>query len=246
MPTAAIETSLLSKTYGATRALVELSLSVAPGQVFGFLGPNGAGKSTTIRMLLGLQRPSSGGRRCSASTRQADNVQIHRRVGYLPGELALYPRLTGRQHLDWFARAEGARPSLRDELSSGSRSCWTVRCRRLSKGNRQKIGLVLAFMHRPDLLILDEPTSGLDPLMQDEFARLVRETVAEGGRCSCPRTSWTRCSGSSTGSRSSRRAPRRTDTVDEPAAEAPRTVEAPLPPARRPGVFAQSGRRERH
>ncbi len=182
MSNAALETFLLSKSYGATRALVELDLRVEPGQVFGYLGPNGAGKTTTIRMLLGLQRPTSGRAAVLGLDAQADSVEIHRRVGYLPGELVLYPRLTGRQHVDWFARARGLR-----DLSFALRLCERFAvvpdrpARELSKGNRQKLGLVLAFMHRPELLILDEPTSGLDPLMQDEFERLVRETVADGG-----------------------------------------------------------------
>jgi ABC-2 type transport system ATP-binding protein len=181
MPDVAIETSLLSKSYGATRALVELDLHVEAGQVFGYLGPNGAGKTTTIRMLLGLQRPTSGRAAVFGLDSQADGVAVHRRVGYLPGELALYPRLSGRRHLDWFARARGRRDlSLAHELCDRFAVVLDRPTRELSKGNRQKLGLVLAFMHRPELLILDEPTSGLDPLMQDEFERLVRETVAEG------------------------------------------------------------------
>ena len=181
MATAVIETSLLSKSYGATHALVELDLRVEPGQVFGFLGPNGAGKTTTIRMLLGLQRATSGRARVLGLDAQDDSVEIHRRVGYLPGELALYRRLSGRQHIDWFIRARGERDlSLAHELCDRFAVVLDRPARELSKGNRQKLGLVLAFMHRPELLILDEPTSGLDPLMQDEFERLVREIVAEG------------------------------------------------------------------
>ena len=178
---AAIETSLLTKTYGATQAVGELSLQVEPGQVFGYLGPNGAGKTTTIRMLLGLQRPTSGRASVLGLDAQTDSVEVHRRVGYLPGELALYPRLSGRRHIDWFARARGERDlSVALELCERFAVVTDRPARELSKGNRQKVGLVLAFMHRPQLLILDEPTSGLDPLMQDEFERLVRETVADG------------------------------------------------------------------
>ncbi|HKI92304.1 MAG TPA: ABC transporter ATP-binding protein [Gaiellaceae bacterium] len=179
--TAAVETFALTKTYGATRALVELGVRVEQGQVFGFLGPNGAGKTTTIRMLLGLQRPTSGRAAVLGLDAQREQVEIHRRVGYLPGELALYPRLSGRQHIDWFAHARGDHDlSLAGELSERFQVVLDRPARELSKGNRQKVGLVLAFMQRPELLILDEPTSGLDPLMQDEFERLVRETVAEG------------------------------------------------------------------
>jgi ABC-2 type transport system ATP-binding protein len=179
--TAALETFAVTKTYGETQAVVDLDLRVEPGQVFGFLGPNGAGKTTTIRMLLGLQRPTGGRTAVFGLDPQAESVEIHRRVGYLPGELALYPRLSGRQHLDWFARARGeCDPALAGQLCKRFRVVLDRPARELSKGNRQKVGLVLAFMHRPELLILDEPTSGLDPLMQDEFERLVRETVAEG------------------------------------------------------------------
>jgi beta-exotoxin I transport system ATP-binding protein len=181
MSTAAIETSSLTKTYGAISALAELDLRVEPGQVFGYLGPNGAGKTTTIRLLLGLQRPTRGRAAVLGLDAQADSVEIHRRIGYLPGELALYPRLNGRQHLDWFARARGTHDEgLAAELCERFQVVLDRPARELSKGNRQKLGLVLAFIHRPELLLLDEPTSGLDPLMQDEFERLVRETVAEG------------------------------------------------------------------
>jgi ABC-2 type transport system ATP-binding protein len=178
---AALETSSLTKTYGATRAVVELSLRVEVGQVFGFLGPNGAGKTTTIRMILGLQRPTSGQAAVLGLDAQADSVEIHRRVGYLPGELALYPRLSGWQHIERFAHARGERNlSLAETLCERFAVVADRPARELSKGNRQKVGLVLAFMHRPELLVLDEATSGLDPLMQDEFERLVRETVGEG------------------------------------------------------------------
>jgi beta-exotoxin I transport system ATP-binding protein len=179
--TPAIESSGLSKSYGATRALDGLSLQVEPGQVFGFLGPNGAGKTTTIRLLLALQRPTGGRSSVLGLDSQREAVEIHRRVGYLPGELELYPRLTGAQHLDWFRRARGVRDrTTTDDLVERFDVVVDRPVRELSKGNRQKVGLVLAFMHRPDLLILDEPTSGLDPLMQHEFEQLVREVVAEG------------------------------------------------------------------
>jgi beta-exotoxin I transport system ATP-binding protein len=176
-----IETSALTKTYGTTRAVTDLSLHVEPGQVFGYLGPNGAGKTTTIRMLLALQRPTSGQASVLGLDCQRDSVEIHRRVGYLPGELELYPRMTGRQHIDWFARARAKHdPTLAEHLIERFGVVLDRPAKELSKGNRQKVGLVLAFMHRPELLILDEPTSGLDPLMQHEFERLVRETVSEG------------------------------------------------------------------
>ena len=179
--TAAIEAFALAKTYGATRAVRNLSLKVEPGQVFGFLGPNGAGKTTTIRLLLALQRPTRGRATVLGLDAQRDSVEIHRRVGYLPGELELYPRMTGRQHIDWFARARGEHDrTFAEQLVERFEVTLDRPARELSKGNRQKLGLVLAFMHRPELLILDEPTSGLDPLMQNEFERLVREVAADG------------------------------------------------------------------
>lgn len=177
----AIETAGLTKTYGMTRAVAELDLSVEPAAVFGFLGPNGAGKTTTIRMLLGLQRPSAG--RCSVLGKDpwSEGTQIRRQVGYLPGDLELFPRLSGAQHLSWFARARGMTDrSYMDELIERFEVTTDRPVRELSKGNRQKIGLVLAFMHRPRLLVLDEPTAGLDPLKQNEFEALVGETVEEG------------------------------------------------------------------
>ena len=179
--TNAIETFGLTKRYGSTTAVADLNLRVEPGQVFGFLGPNGAGKSTTIRMLLALQRPTAGRAALLGLDAAADSVEVHRRVGYLPGDLELFPRLTGRQHIAWFARARGVDTgSLARRLADRFQVVADRPVRDLSKGNRQKIGLVLAFMHRPELLVLDEPTSGLDPWMQHEFESLLRETVAEG------------------------------------------------------------------
>jgi beta-exotoxin I transport system ATP-binding protein len=179
--TAAIETRGLCKNYGPVRAVIDLDLVVEPGQVFAFLGPNGAGKTTTIRMLLALQRQTIGRAEVLGLDSGRDYVEIHRRTGYLPGELELYPRMTGRQHIAWYARARGLRDlSLARSLAERFGAVLDRPVRELSKGNRQKIGLVLAFMSRPQLLILDEPTSGLDPLMRSEFARLAREVTAEG------------------------------------------------------------------
>src|SRR5215472_3415137 len=178
--TSAIEASGLTKRYGAVTAVDGLSLRVEAGQVFGFLGPNGAGKSTTIRMLMALQRPTQGRATLFGLDAAADSVTVHRRVGYLPGDLELYPRLTGRQHIDWFARSRGVDASFQRHLVERFLVVADRPVRELSKGNRQKIGLVLAFMHKPELLVLDEPTSGLDPLMQHEFENLLRETAAEG------------------------------------------------------------------
>jgi len=177
----AIETKQLSKSYGPVQAVSELSLTVEPGQVFGFLGPNGAGKSTTIRMLMALQRASSGEARVLGLDPQRDDVELHRRVSYLPGDLELFARMTGRHHTDVFAQLKGgADAAFIKELAERFQVVMDRPARELSKGNRQKIGLVMAFMTKPELLILDEPTTGLDPLMQHEFERLLRETVRDG------------------------------------------------------------------
>ena len=176
-----METVGLTKRYGGVTAVSDLNLRAEAGQVFGFLGPNGAGKSTTIRMLMALQRPTEGRATLLGLDAAADSVAVHRRVGYLPGDLELYPRLTGRQHIDWFARSRGGVDDGFARLLMERFQVVADRpVRELSKGNRQKIGLVLAFMHKPDLLVLDEPTSGLDPLMQHEFENLLRETTGEG------------------------------------------------------------------
>ena len=180
--TVAIQTSGLSKTYGTTKAVVDLNLQVEPGQVFAFLGPNGAGKSTTIRMLLALQHPTSGSASVLGLDAQRDAVDVHRRIGYLPGDLELYPRMTGQRLIDWYSHARsGVDERFVADLLKRFDVVLNRPIRELSKGNRQKIGLILAVMHHPDLLILDEPTTGLDPLMQHEFERLIREMVAE--RC---------------------------------------------------------------
>jgi len=179
--TSAIDAFGLTKRYGSITAVSDLNLRIEPGQVFGFLGPNGAGKSTTIRMLMALQRPTEGRVSVLGLDPHADTVAVHRRIGYLPGDLELFPRLNGRQHISWFARSRGLDDqSLAGHLVDRFQVVIDRPVRELSKGNRQKIGLVLAFMHRPELLVLDEPTSGLDPLMQHEFESLLRETADEG------------------------------------------------------------------
>jgi ABC-2 type transport system ATP-binding protein len=181
MTSAVVSVDGLTRRFGSRRGVTDVSFEVQAGEVFGFLGPNGAGKSTTIRLLLGMYRADSGNMSVLGLDPKRDAVALHRRVGYLPGEMALYPRLNGAQHLAAFARARRTVDfALRDELVERFGVELDRPVRTLSKGNRQKIGLVLAFMHRPELLILDEPTSGLDPLLQDEFARLVRETTADG------------------------------------------------------------------
>jgi ABC-2 type transport system ATP-binding protein len=171
----------LTKHYGKARGIVDLDLEVHQGEVFGFLGPNGAGKTTTIRLLLDLIRPTSGRAEVFGLDTRKDSLAIHRRLGYLPGELSLYDGLTGRELLTYFASLRGLdglgeAPVLAERL--GVELDRPIKT--LSKGNRQKVGMVQAFMHRPDLLVLDEPTSGLDPLVQQTFYELVREVVAAG------------------------------------------------------------------
>ena len=179
--TCAIETIGLTKMFGAIRGIEALDLRVEPGEIFGFLGPNGAGKTTTIRALLDLQRPTAGTALVLGLDAHRDGVAIHSRVGYLPGDLALFSRMTAGDHFAWFARARGlASSESAGALAERFDLPLDRRVNELSKGNRQKVGIVLAFMHEPELLILDEPTSGLDPLMKDEFERLLRETAANG------------------------------------------------------------------
>jgi ABC-2 type transport system ATP-binding protein len=179
--TVPIETEKLTKSYGPNRGIVDLDLEVDEGEVFGFLGPNGAGKTTTIRTLLDHLRPTSGRARIFGIETTADPVAIHRRTGYLPGEFALYDRLTGGQTIEYFGNLRGGvDPAYRASLIERLDLDPSRRFKEYSKGNKQKLGLVIAFQHRPGLLVLDEPTSGLDPLVQQAFYGLVREAQAEG------------------------------------------------------------------
>ncbi len=179
--TAVIKTERLTKAYGEHRGIIELDLEVAEGEIFGFLGPNGAGKTTTMRVLLDLIRPTSGRAEVFGIETTADPVAIHRRVGYLPGEFDLYDRLTGAQTIELLRQpARRRRPRLRRAAGRALDLDPSRRFREYSKGNKQKVGLVVALQHKPDLLILDEPTSGLDPLVQQTFFGLVREARDEG------------------------------------------------------------------
>jgi ABC-2 type transport system ATP-binding protein len=176
-----IVTSGLSKDYGSGRGLFDLDLEVGQGEVFGFLGPNGAGKSTTMRLLLDLIRPTSGSARVLGLDTRGQSVEIRRRVGFLPGDWALYPKLTGRVVLDYLARLRGGvDPRVRDSLVARFDADLGRPIRQLSTGNRQKLGLIQAFMHEPELLILDEPIAGLDPLVQQSFHALLGEVSAQG------------------------------------------------------------------
>ena len=178
----AIRTFGLTKSYGERRGVFDLDLEVRPGEIFGFLGPNGAGKTVTIRLLLDLIRPHGGRAEVFGLDSRRDAVAIHREVGYLPGELALEPRLTGRQILTYLANLRGGVEwSFVEQLAGRLELNLEQRFGEYSRGNKQKVGLVQAFMHRPRLLVLDEPTGGLDPLHQETVMELVREARDEGG-----------------------------------------------------------------
>jgi ABC-2 type transport system ATP-binding protein len=178
----AITTRALSKDYGDGHGLFDLDLDVQRGEVFGFLGPNGAGKSTTMRLLLGLIAPTSGTATILGRDLDQHDVAIKRHIGFLPGDFALYPKLTGAANLDFLAELHGGvDPRLRDQLADRFDAQLHRPVRELSTGNRQKLGLIQAFMHEPELLILDEPITGLDPLVQQSFHELLGE-VASAGR----------------------------------------------------------------
>jgi ABC-2 type transport system ATP-binding protein len=177
----AIVAEQVTKRYGTARGAEDLTFAVRTGEVFGFLGPNGAGKTTTIRTALDLLRPTSGRFSVFGLDPRSDGPAIRARVGYLPGDLALWQRMTGVDYLEAFGSFRGGVDparirALADRLSLD----LTRRIRALSHGNKQKIGLVLAFAHDPELLILDEPTQGLDPLIQQEFYALIDETRGRG------------------------------------------------------------------
>ncbi|GAA5019761.1 ABC transporter ATP-binding protein [Actinopolymorpha pittospori] len=177
----AIELHELSKSYGSRRGLAGLSLQVRTGEVFGYLGPNGAGKSTTIRLLLDLIRPTGGSARVLGMDPRANAVDLHRRIGYLAGDFVVDGRQRVGECLTFLGHLRGGVPSTRiQDLAERLVLDLDARIRSLSKGNRQKVGLIQAFMHHPDLLILDEPTSGLDPLVQQTFLELVREARGIG------------------------------------------------------------------
>ena len=176
-----IETAELTKRYGAKRGIEDVTFSVDAGEVFGFLGPNGAGKTTTIRTLLDLLHPTSGSARIFGLDSHRDSVAIRARLGNLPGDFGYGRQATGRQAVRLLARLRGTDGLGRAaELAKRFRADLDRPLGQLSRGNRQKIGLILASFHSPELLILDEPTSGLDPLMQEEFLSLVAEERGRG------------------------------------------------------------------
>jgi ABC-2 type transport system ATP-binding protein len=178
---AAIKTEKLTKTYGKNRGILNVDLTVEEGEVFGFLGPNGAGKTTTIRVLMDFLRPTSGRAEVFGLDTRRRSVEVRRLVGNLPGEFALEDRMTGAQLLKFFARLRGVKDlGYARELAERLDADLERPMRRLSRGNKQKIGVVQAMFHSPPLLLLDEPTGGLDPLVQEEFLKIIREVRDEG------------------------------------------------------------------
>jgi ABC-2 type transport system ATP-binding protein len=176
-----IQTETLTKFYGKHRGIEDLTFSVRAGEVFGFLGPNGAGKTTTIRTLLDLIRPTRGRAAIFGLDTRAGGLEIRRRVGYLPGDLSLYEHMTGEDHLRYLGHLCGGVEWSRVEGLAGRLGAdLTRRISQLSSGNRQKVGVIQAFMHHPDLVVLDEPTLGLDPLVQHEVHGLITEAGKEG------------------------------------------------------------------
>lgn len=181
--TASIVATKLTKYYGGEKsaALDGLNLDIKAGEIYGYLGANGAGKSTTIRLLMNFLQPSSGSARIAGLDIVKDSVAIKKHVGYLAGDVALYPKVTGRELFDYLSTLQrDTDPDYRRLLEKRFQAELGKPLQTLSKGNRQKIGVIQAFMHRPDVLILDEPTSGLDPLMQEAFYETLRETRGRG------------------------------------------------------------------
>jgi len=172
----------LTKSYGTVQALRGVDLEVQRGEIFGYLGPNGAGKTTTTRCLLDLIRPDGGTVRVLGRDPQADPVTVRTRTGYVPGELHLNPNMTVGEALRFFNALRGKRVDWRfvRQLAARLKLSLKPRVKNLSHGNKQKVGVIQALMHRPELLLLDEPTLGLDPLMQREVYRLLREAQADG------------------------------------------------------------------
>src|SRR5579862_7318870 len=179
--TAIIEVENLTKSYGSKRGITHVSFQVEEGEIFGFLGPNGAGKTTTIRLLMALLRADSGTARIAGMDSWEQSVEIKRILGYLPGELNLDPNLTGGQILEYFGHLRGGiDQAYLKQLIARLDFDPSRKFRQYSSGNKRKIGIIQAFMHRPRLLILDEPTNGLDPLNQQEFDRMVKEVRDDG------------------------------------------------------------------
>jgi len=178
---ATIQTKDLTKHYGKVRALEDLDLEIQVGEVFGYLGPNGAGKTTTIRTMLDEIRPTKGRASILGMDTHDKSVEIRKHIGYVPGDLAMYPSLTGMDTLTYFANLRGGVDwSYVDELADRLDAELEKKVGDLSSGNRQKVGLIQAFMNKPEVLILDEPSLGLDPLIQRELQKMMREVTDRG------------------------------------------------------------------
>ena len=177
----AISLRNLSKSYGKSRGIENITFDVMPGEVFGFLGPNGAGKTTAIRTLVGLINASSGSAEILGHNALASSVQLRKRIGYLPGVLSIYKGYTAQQYLQFIAKMRGINcDSKINEYAKRLNLDLHKHISDLSKGNRQKVGVIQAFMHQPEVLFLDEPTSGLDPIVQREFEAILDEAKARG------------------------------------------------------------------
>lgn len=177
----AIRTWGLTKHYGNVEALVDLDLEVRMGEVFGFLGPNGSGKTTAIRTMLDLIRPTAGRAEIVGLDTHDHAVEVRNHIGYLPSDLSMYPNLTGKDMLTYFANLRGGVDwSYVNEIAERLDSDLSVKVGDYSSGNRQKVGVIQAFMNKPKVLVMDEPSSGLDPLVQREFQKMMREVVADG------------------------------------------------------------------
>ena len=178
--TLALETQALTKRYGRRLALDAVDLAVEPGTVFGVIGPNGAGKTTTMRLLLDIIRPTSGSARVLGQDPRQGGVELRRRIGFLPGELRLEGRVTGRALLKHYAEISGpVAPGVVDSLAQRLDLDLSRQVRKLSKGNKQKLGVVQAFMHQPDLLVLDEPSSGLNPRETEDLMAFLKNLIRE-------------------------------------------------------------------
>jgi len=177
----AIHTAGLTKHYGDVQAVVDLDLDVQRGEIFGFLGPNGAGKTTTIRTLMDEIRPTSGSATIVGLDTHADSVEIRNHIGYIPGDLAMYPNLTGMDTITYFANLRGGVDwDYVNLLAERLEADLSRKVGDLSTGNRQKVGIIQAFMNRPEVLIMDEPSAGLDPLVQRTFQEMMKDVTSNG------------------------------------------------------------------